>query len=214
MTSNRIRVMVVDEHGMVRKGIIAFLKNNPQLDIVGEAQNGREAVQLCERLQPHVILMDLQMPEMDGITATRLIRKQFPQIQIIALTSFSDRDKVQDALAAGAISYLLKNVSGDDLAEAIRDAFAGRATLAQEAVQALIQPPPATPAASSSDLTPREREVLALLIKGLNNNEIAVQLSVSHATAKAHVSNILSKLGVSNRAEAVAIGIQQKLVSL
>ena len=214
MNSNPIRVMVVDEHGMVRKGIIAFLKNNPQLDIVGEAQNGREAVELCERLQPHVILMDLQMPEMDGITATRLIRKQFPQIQIIALTSFSDRAKVQDALAAGAISYLLKNVSGDDLAEAIRDAFAGRATLAQEAVQALIQPPPATPAASSSDLTPREREVLALLIKGLNNNEIAVQLSVSHATAKAHVSNILSKLGVSNRAEAVAVALQQKLVSL
>jgi NarL family two-component system response regulator LiaR len=183
------------------------------LHIIGEAQNGREAVELCEQLQPNVILMDLQMPEMDGITATRIIRKQYPHIQVVALTSFPDRDKVQDALAAGAISYLLKNVSGDDLAEAIRDAYAGRATLAQEAVQALIQPPPTTPAAPGFDLTMREREVLALLIKGLNNNEIANQLSISNATAKAHVSNILSKLGVSNRAKAVAVAIQQKLVS-
>jgi len=213
MSSNPIRVMVVDEHGMVRKGIIAYLKNNPDLHIVGEAQNGREAVELCEQLQPNVILMDLQMPEMDGITATRIIRKQYPHIQVVALTSFPDRDKVQDALAAGAISYLLKNVSGDDLAEAIRDAYAGRATLAQEAVQALIQPPPTTPTAPGFDLTMREREVLAWLIKGLSNNEIANQLSISNATAKAHVSNILSKLGVSNRAEAVAVAIQQKLVS-
>ena len=213
MSSNPIRVMVVDEHGMVRKGIIAYLKNNPDLHIIGEAQNGREAVELCEQLQPNVILMDLQMPEMDGITATRIIRKQYPHIQVVALTSFPDRDKVQDALAAGAISYLLKNVSGDDLAEAIRDAYAGRATLAQEAVQALIQPPPTTPAAPGFDLTMREREVLAWLIKGLSNNEIANQLSISNATAKAHVSNILSKLGVSNRAKAVAVAIQQKLVS-
>lgn len=213
MSSKPIRVMVVDEHGMVRKGIVAFLKNNPQLEIVGEAENGREAVDLCERLTPQVILMDLQMPEMDGITATRIIRSQYPQIQIIALTSFQDRDKVQEALAAGAISYLLKNVTGDDLAEAILDAYAGRATLAQEAVRALIQPPPTSPAPAGFDLTVREREVLGLLIKGLNNNEIAKQLSVSHATAKAHVSNILSKLGVSNRAEAVAVAIQQKLLA-
>ncbi len=208
-----IRVMVVDEHGMVRKGIVMFLKNNRDMEIVGEAQNGREAVELCEKLSPDVILMDLQMPEMDGITATRIIHKQYPRIQIIVLTSFPDRDKVQDALSAGAISYLLKNVSGEDLAEAIRDAFAGRATLAQEAVQALVQTPPTKPATPGFDLTLREREVLALLVKGLNNQEIADRLSVSHATAKAHVSNILSKLGVSNRAEAVATAIQQKLIS-
>jgi NarL family two-component system response regulator LiaR len=213
MNSNPIRVMVVDEHGMVRKGIIAYLKNNPALQIIGEAQNGREAVELCERLQPDVILMDLQMPEMDGVTATRLIHKQYPRIQIVALTSFSDRDKVQDALAAGAISYLLKNVSGDDLAEAIRDAYAGRATLAQEAVQALIQPKPTSESARGPDLTARERQVLELLVRGLSNNEIADRLTVSHATAKAHVSNILSKLGASNRAEAVAMALQQKLVS-
>jgi NarL family two-component system response regulator LiaR len=212
-TVKPIRVMVVDEHGMVRKGIVMFLKNNPDMEIVAEAQNGREAVELCEKLAPDVILMDLQMPEMDGITATRIIHKQYPRIQIIVLTSFPDRDKVQDALSAGAISYLLKNVSGEDLAEAIRDAFAGRATLAQEAVQALVQTPPAKLATPGFDLTLREREVLALLVKGLNNQEIADRLSVSHATAKAHVSNILSKLGVSNRAEAVATAIQQKLIS-
>jgi NarL family two-component system response regulator LiaR len=212
MNTKSIRVMVVDEHGMVRKGIVAYLKNNPDLEIVGEAQNGREAVELCEQIKPDVILMDLLMPEMDGIAATRIIRKQWPQIQVIALTSFPDKDKVQDALQAGAISYLLKNVSGEDLAEAIRDAYAGRATLAQEAVQALVQPPTSTPAAAGYDLTVREREVLALLVKGLSNSEIAERLSVSHSTAKAHVSSILSKLGVYNRATAVALAIQQKLV--
>ena len=213
MSSAPIRVMVVDEHGMVRKGIVAYLKNNTDLRIVGEAQNGREAIELCEQLKPDVILMDLQMPEMDGIQATRIIRKQWAQIQIIALTSFQERAKIQDALAAGAISYLLKNVSGEDLAEAIRDAYAGRATLAQEAVQALIQPAAESSTVSGVDLTARERQVLALLIQGLNNNEIANQLSVSHATAKAHVSNILSKLGASNRAEAVALAIRQKLIA-
>lgn len=211
MSMNPIRVMVVDEHGMVRKGIIAFLKSSTGIDIVGEAQNGRDAVELCEKLQPDVILMDLQMPEMDGIAATRIIHKQWPPIQVIVLTSFPDRDKVQDALQAGAISYLLKNVSGEDLAEAIRDAHAGRSTLAHEAVQALIQTPAEKPAVPGFDLTLREREVLVLLVKGLNNSEIAERLSISHATAKAHVSNILSKFGVSNRAEAVALALQQKL---
>jgi NarL family two-component system response regulator LiaR len=156
--------------------------------------------------------MDVTMPEMDGVTATRTIKQKSPEIQIIVLTSFPEKALVQDALQAGAIGYLLKNVSGDDLAAAIRAAAAGRSTLAQEAIQALVKPqPPAEPVAGPA-LTAREREVLALLVKGLNNNEIAERLFVSHATAKAHVSNILSKLGVSNRAEAVAVAIQHRLV--
>ncbi len=209
---NRIRVMVVDDHGMVRRGIIAYLKSNADIQVVGEAGNGRDAVELCDQVQPDVILMDLTMPEMDGVTATRAIKQKWHNVQVIVLTSFPEKALVQDAVQAGAISYLLKNVSGEDLAAAIRDAFAGRSTLAQEALQALVQPPPPASPNPGSALTSREREVLALLVKGLNNNEIADRLSVSHATAKAHVSNILSKLGVSNRAEAVAMAMQYKLI--
>ena len=148
---------------------------------------------------------------MGGVAATRTIHQRWPSAQIIALTSFQEKELVQEALQAGAISYLLKNVSGQDLAEAIRAAHVGRSILAPEAVQALIQPgkPQPTP---TYDLTPREREVLALLIKGLNNAEIARRLGISPSTSKAHVSNILSKMGASNRAEAISLAIQQNLV--
>ena len=208
----RIRVMIVDDHGIVRRGLTAVLRTFADLDLVGEAWDGQEAVERCEELQPDVILMDLIMPVLGGVAATRSIHRRWPQVQIIALTSFQEKELVQEALQAGAISYLLKNVSGEDLAEAIRAAYAGRSILAPEAVQALIQPgkPEPTP---SYDLTPREREVLALLVKGLNNAEIARRLSISPSTSKAHVSNILSKLGVSNRAEAISLALQQNLVT-
>jgi NarL family two-component system response regulator LiaR len=196
---------------MVRRGLSTFLKVKPDLELVGEARNGQEALQVCEQVRPNVVLMDLVMPEMDGMAATRAIRDQWPQVQIIALTSFQERDLVQKALQAGAISYLLKNVSANDLAEAIRAAYAGRSTLAPEAIQALVQVE-RQPTVQDYDLTAREREVLALLVEGLSNPEIAERLSVSRSTAKAHVSNILSKLGVSNRAEAVAMAVQQNLV--
>jgi NarL family two-component system response regulator LiaR len=208
-----IRVLLADDHHVVREGLATIVDLEDDMTVVGQAGDGLEAVRLTLEREPDVVLMDLQMPEMDGIAATRLIRKQWHQVQVIALTSFQERDKVQDALQAGAISYLLKNVSGEDLAEAIRVAHAGRATLAPEAVQALIHPSAETPSASGHDLTAREREVLALLVKGLSNHEIAERLNVSHATAKAHVSNILSKLGAANRAEAVARAVQQRLVS-
>jgi two-component system, NarL family, response regulator LiaR len=210
-----IRVLIVDDHSMVRRGLATILKIKPDLDLAGEACNGREAVELCAHLQPDVVLMDLMMPEMGGAAATAAIRRQWPAVQVIALTSFQEKEMVREALQAGAIGYLLKNVSADDLAAAIREAHAGRSTLAPEAIQALIQPEPAAhlPAqevAAAYDLTPREQEVLALVVEGLSNPDIAERLVVSRSTAKAHVSNILSKMGVSSRAEAIALALQHR----
>jgi NarL family two-component system response regulator LiaR len=209
--------MIVDDHGMVRRGLATILKVKQDLELVGQATNGKEALQVCEEVQPDVILMDLVMPEMSGAEATAAIREQWPNVQVIALTSFQEKELVREALQAGAISYLLKNVGADDLAAAIREADAGRSTLAPEAIQALIQMDTLTPVRSTDlenefGLTPREREVLALMVEGLNNPEIAERLVVSRSTAKAHVSNILSKLGVSNRAEAVALALQRNLL--
>ncbi len=182
------------------------------LELVGEAADGQEALGLCAERRPDVILMDLKMPVMDGATATRAIRQAHPEIQVIILTSFPEEELVQAALQAGALSYLLKNVSADELASAIRAAHAGRPTLAPEATQALIhaatQPPPL-----GHDLTPTEREVLRWLVQGLSNPEIAEQLVVSRSTIKFHVSNILSKLEASSRTEAVALAVQLGLVS-
>jgi len=204
--------MIVDDHAMVRRGLATFLRVQADLELVGEASNGEEALRVCEQVQPDVVLMDLLMPRMDGMSATRAIRKQWPRVQVIALTSFQERELVQKALQAGAISYLLKNVSALELAEAIRGAYAGQSTLAPEAAQALIQTVSARPV-PGHDLTPREREVLALMVEGLNNPEIARRLFVSRSTAKAHVSHILSKLGVSNRVEAIALALQKGLVT-
>jgi len=210
-TAQSIRVMIVDDHAMVRKGLVAFLKNMSELELVGEACDGREAIEACEQQQPDVILMDLVMPELGGVAATRTIHQRWPHVQVIALTSFQEKELVQDALQAGAIGYLLKNVSGDELAEAIRQAHAGRPTLAPEAVQALIQPP-SEAESMAADLTRREQEVLALLVKGMSNPEIAGHLVISRATVKVHISSILSKLGVASRAEAISLAIQNKLV--
>ncbi len=213
--SDPIRVMIVDDHSMVRTGLATFIQVKPDLELVGEAKDGQKAVLMCERIQPDVILMDLVMPRMDGVAATRAIRERWPQIQVIALTSFQEKELVQDALRAGAISYLLKDVSSAELAEAIRAAHAGRPTLAPEVAQALIEvvraagedPEP------GHDLTSREREVLALMVEGLNNPQIGERLSISVTTVRSHVSNILFKLGISNRAEAIALALRNKLVT-
>jgi NarL family two-component system response regulator LiaR len=209
--SGPIRIMIVDDHSIVRRGLAAYLKTVPDLVLVGEAGNGQQAVDRCEEIQPDVILMDLVMPELGGAEATRIIRQRWPEVQVIALTSFQEKELVQQAMRAGAISYLLKGVSGGELTDAVRAAAQGRSILAPEAVQALAQPE-VTGTALGYDLTPREIEVLELLVKGLNNAQIAATLDISPATVKAHVSNILSKLGASSRAEAVSLAIQHNLV--
>ena len=209
--SQPIRVMLVDNHTMVRRGLATFLKVFDDLQLAGEAESGAAAIQLCGEILPDVVLMDMIMPDMDGVAVTRAICQKYPQVQVIALTSFKEGDLVKEALEAGAIAYLLKDVSADDLVRAIRAAHAGRATLSPEAAQALVeranQPPP-----PGLDLTERERDVLALMVEGLNNTQIAGRLTVSPSTIKSHVSNILSKLDVTSRTEAVTFALRNRII--
>jgi len=206
-----IRVMIVDDHAVVRSGLSAFLSVYDDLEFVGEAGGGLEAVRKCPELNPDVVLMDLVMPEVDGSEATRLIREACPHVQVIALTSYKEEDLVQAALKAGAISYLLKNVTAEELAQAIRAAHAGRSTLAPEAAQVLIKAA-TQPAVADEGLTNRELEILKLMVSGMSNPDIAKKLFVSRSTIKFHVSNILMKLGAATRTEAGSMAIHSKLV--
>jgi NarL family two-component system response regulator LiaR len=210
MNGQKTRVMLVDDHAVVRSGLSAFLSVNPDLELVGEAENGEQAVVRAGILKPDVILMDLMMPVMDGVAATQAIKKQNPGIQIIALTSFQEDELVQNALKAGAVGYLMKNVTARELAAAIRAAKEGKITLSPEAAQALVRS--TQQAQETETLTEREREVLRLMVDGLNNAEIAERLVVSLSTVKYHISNILMKLGVDNRVAAVTTAIQKRLV--
>jgi NarL family two-component system response regulator LiaR len=212
-SSQTIQVLLVDDHNVVRSGLATFLRAYDDLELVAEAKNGLEAIKLCHEKKPDVILMDLMMPEMDGIAATRAILADYPEIKIIAMTSFEDEELVNGVLAAGAISYLIKNVTSDELAKAIRDAASGRSTLSPEAARVLVQATRPTKQ-PLYDLTEREREVLNLVVQGNSNQQIADTLVISITTVKAHISNILSKLQVSSRAEASAYAIKNKLVSL
>ncbi|HQF69861.1 MAG TPA: response regulator transcription factor [Promineifilum sp.] len=206
-----VRAILVDDHTMVRRGLATFLKVFDDLLLAGEAATGEAAIQLCGRLMPDVVLMDLVMPGMDGIETTRIIRQQYPAVKVIALTSFNEEGRVQSVLQAGAISYLLKDVSAEELANAIRAAHAGRSTLSPAAAQSLIHTT-VKPAALGYDLTAREREVLALMVTGLNNSEIAAELGVSPSTIKSHVSHILAKFGVAGRTEAVALAVRHSVI--
>lgn len=205
-----IRLMLIDDHDIVRQGL-RVLEMFDDLELVGQAADGQTGVELCAELKPDVVLMDLIMPgPVDGVTAIRQIRQRSPCTRIIALTNYKDEELVQAAIKAGAISYLLKNVGIDELAGAIRSAYNGRTIFAQEAVQVLMnaanrQPPP------GHDLSKREREVLGLIVQGLKNKAIAQELSISPSTVKNHVSNILSKLNVDNRAEAAALAVEHRL---
>jgi NarL family two-component system response regulator LiaR len=206
-----IRVMIVDDHAMVRSGLSAFLLAFDDLELAAEASSGEEAVRICGEGGIDVVLMDLVMPGMDGATATRAIREACGHVQVVALTSFPEEDLVKGALEAGAIGYLLKNVTAVELADAIRAAAAGRPTLAPEATSALIHSATAGPAVGS-DLTDREREVLALMAEGLANSQIAAKLFVSDSTVKFHVSSVLRKLDAASRTEAVSIAMRERLV--
>ena len=211
--SEKIRVMLVDDHAVVRSGLATFLMTCDDMELVAEAASGEQALKMCESARPDVVLMDLVMQGMDGATATGLIRANCSYIQVIVLTSFKEQALVQGALQAGAIGYLLKDVNADELASAIRAAYAGKPTLAPEAAQALIAATRLPAEKVGFDLTEREREVLALMAKGLNNNQIAARLVISVSTAKFHVSSVLSKLGAASRTEAVAIALQNNLVT-
>ncbi len=206
-----VRVLIVDDHAIVRSGLKNFLYAYEWITPIGEATNGAEAVSMCTALEVDVVLMDVVMPEGDGIEATRQITALGKAVKVIILTSFHEQDQVEQALKAGATSYLLKNVTAEDLAHAIRSAAAGQSVLAPEATTALIDAARRKPA-PNYDLTEREREVLALLVKGFSNAEIAARLSISMATAKFHLTNIFSKLGVKNRVEAATIALENQLV--
>ncbi len=211
-TRPAIRVMIVDDQPVVRSGLSAFLQAFDDLALVGEAASGEQAIDLCGTAAPDVVLMDLIMPGIGGVEAIKAIHRAYPTMRLLVLTSFAEDKLVQQALASGATGYMMKNVSPLELAEAIRAAHSGRATLAPEATQALIRAATAPPS-PGHDLTPREREVLALMIEGMTNPEIASRLIIGESTVKSHVSNIMSKLAVSTRTEAVALALKHHIVS-
>jgi NarL family two-component system response regulator LiaR len=211
----QIKVLIVDDHQVVRQGLRTFLELQEDMEVVGEARGGAEAVEMVNQLSPDVVLMDLVMPDMDGVTATRHIKALAKNIKVIALTSFTEDDKVFPAIQAGASGYLLKDVTPEELVEAIRAARRGEARLHPDIVRKLMEQvthqSPAKETDAIATLTPREREVIRLVGQGKSNREIAGALVISEKTAKAHVSNILGKLGLQDRTQLAIHAIRNDL---
>ncbi len=205
-----IRILIVDDHFVVRQGLAALLTPRNGMQVVGEAASGREAIELARTLQPDVILMDMIMPEMDGPEATACIKEDNPEARILVLTSFGEGNQIAAAIQAGALGYLLKDSSPDDLLHAIRSVHRGNLVLPQELAMKLMQSRPNL--ALLDQLTDRELDVLRLLARGMSNQEIAAALNISATTVRSHVSNILMKLNVSNRTQAVLVAQEQRLV--
>ena len=209
---NQIRVMLVDDHAMVRQGLTFFLDTLDDMKLVGEASSGEEALDICALVNPDVVVLDLIMPGMDGVATLRAIREAHPNVQLIVLTSSKDHELARRALQEGAVSYLLKDSSIDELAYAIRAAYSGKTILSSGVTQILISGINNETQISIHPLSERERDVLGLMVQGLTNRQIALRLAMNYSTVKFHVSNILSKLNVASRTEAVALALQQHLV--
>lgn len=213
MTRNEpIRVLIVDDHPMVRQGLKTFLSTCSDIAVTAEAANGREALERCLADHPDVVLMDMMMPDQDGAAVTALIKEVCPECQVVVLTSFVEPELVKRALEAGAISYLLKDVGPGRLLDAIRQAQAGRGTIDSTAAQALLPSRQPGRNAVGADLTPREREVLALLADGLSNKQIAARLFLSTGTIRLHVTNVLRKMEAPNRTAAAMLAVHHGLV--
>jgi DNA-binding NarL/FixJ family response regulator len=209
-----IRIVIVDDHSVVRQGLKMFLGLDPELEVIGEAENGAEALKLARELQPDVVLMDMLMPVMDGIAATQAIRAEMPDVEIIALTSVLEDNAVIGAVKAGAIGYLLKDTQADELRRAIKAAAAGQVQLSPAAAARLMREVRTPEPSQAQPLTDRETDVLKLLAQGKANKEIAFDLVIGEKTVKTHVSNILLKLGVQSRTQAALYAAQHGLAEL